>query len=187
MNRGARRSRLFETDADYQSFLACLILGLEKIPLRLFAYCVMPNHFHLVVWPKETGQLSRFMKLVTGTHSRRWHRARGSDGTGCVYQGRYRAVVVRRDDDFLTVCRYVERNALRAKLVTRAEDWPWSSLHQRLRNCHTVPLQPWPILQPVDWLSFVNQQEVAADVEAMRSSIGPRRLGRRASYEKVVG
>ena len=67
MNRGATRSRLFETDADYQSFLACLILGLDKIPLRLFAYCVMPNHFHVVVWPKETGQLSRFMKLVTGT------------------------------------------------------------------------------------------------------------------------
>jgi len=178
MNRGARRLPLFESDTDYQSFLACLIFGLEKIPVRLLAYCVMPNHFHLIVWPRETGQVSRLMQIVTARHSRRWHRSRGSEGTGCVYQGRYRAVAVQRDSHFLTVCRYVERNALRANLVKRAEDWPWSSLYQRCKDCHPVPLQPWPIPQPPDWLAFVNQQEGDADIKAIRWPIGPRPGGR---------
>lgn len=178
MNRGARRLRLFENDADYQTFLASLVHGLEKVPVRLLAYCVMPNHFHLVVRPTDSGQLGRFMQRVTSMHSRRWHRSRGSEGTGCVYQGRYRAVVVRSDEQFLAVCRYVERNAVRAKLVMRAEDWPWSSLYQRCRNCHPIPLQAWPILQPSDWLSFVNQQEPEAEIKSIRRPIGPRPGGR---------
>jgi putative transposase len=158
--------------------LACVIFGLQRIPLKLFAYCVMPNHFHLVAQPQQTAEISQFMQLVTAMHSRRWHRSRGSSGTGCVYQGRYRAVVIKRDEQFLTVCRYVEQNALRARLVERAEDWPWSSLFQRCRNCHSVPLQPWPILQPLDWLDFVNQPESAADIRAIRWPIGPRPGGR---------
>jgi putative transposase len=185
MNRGARRLRLFERDADYQSFLGCLILGLHEIPLRLLAYCVMPNHFHLVVWPAETGQISRFMKLVTGTHSKRWHRLHGTEGTGCVYQGRYRGVVVRQDAQFLTLCKYVERNALRAKLVGKAEDWPWSSLHQRCKSLNHVQLEPWPIPQPSNWLAIVNEPDQDADLKAMRSTVGHRRPGR--PPKKYVG
>ena len=184
MNRGARRLRLFETDGDYQSFLACVIAALERVPLRLFAYCVMPNHFHLIVQPQRTAEISQFMQRVTSTHSRRWHRSRGSSGTGCVYQGRYRAVVVKKDAQFLAVCRYVERNALRAQLVSRAEEWPWSSLHQRCRNCYPVPLHPWPILQPLNWLDLVNQPESDADIRAIRWPIGPRPGGRPA---KLLG
>ena len=178
MNRSARRLRLFEGDNDYQEFLACVLLGLEQVAVRLLAYCIMPNHFHLIVWPHKSPELSDFMRIVTGAHGRRWQRRRRVEGTGCVYQGRFRAVVVRRDSDFLAVCRYVERNALRAGLVTRAEEWPWSSLYQRCRNCHAVPLHPWPIPQPTDWLRMVNDVQSESDVNAVRSSIGYRPRGR---------
>jgi putative transposase len=171
MNRSARRLQLFSTDDEYQVFLGCLVLGLQRVSVRLLAYCVMPNHFHLVVWPRERGDLARFMKLVTGTHSLRWHGQRGSSGTGCVYQGRYRAVVVEGEGQFLTVCRYVERNPLRAELVRRAEDWPWSSAGQRFRNCHAVPVHAWPILQPSDWLSRLNEPERWADVDVIRTAL----------------
>ena len=168
MNRAARRLRLFDEDRDYQLFLICLSYGLDEVPVRLLAYCVMPNHFHLVVWPTESGQLGRFMQSVTATHSQRWHRARGSVGTGCVYQGRYRAVPVQQDEHFLKACRYVERNALRAKLVRRAEDWPWSSLSQRCRNSSAPLLTPWPIPQPANWLALMNESEPDRDVDAVR-------------------
>ena len=171
INRGVRRSRLFDQDADYQSCLTLLSAACERIPLRLLAYCLMPNHFHLVTWPDRDGQLSAFMQWFTATHSKRWHLCRGTTGTGSVYQGRFKAFPVQSDKHFLTVCRYVERNALRAGLVRRAEDWPWSSLAQRLRNCNSVPLEAWPVLQPDCWIDLLNEPEPASEVQRVRRSI----------------
>ena len=170
MNRAARRLRLFENDDDYQTFLMCVARSLHRIPIRLLAYCVMPNHFHLIVWPRGNGDLSAFMKLVTGTHSAHWHRSRGTSGSGAVYQGRYRAVPVLEDDRFLTVCRYVERNPLRAALVERAEDWPWSSLHQRCNKSTALVLNQWPIPQPPNWVVYVNRPEPTAELDAIRNA-----------------
>ena len=170
MNRGVRRLRLFDGVGDYLAFLRTLAEAQQQIELRVLAYCVMPNHFHLVVWPHEDGVLPRFMRLFTGTHGKRWHGWRKSTGTGSVYQGRYRAFPVQTDDHFLTVCRYVERNPLRAGLVRRAEDWPWSSLAARCRNRHIVELTTWPVLPPSHWLSVVNGDESAGDVAAIRAA-----------------
>src|SRR5580765_629246 len=114
MNRGVWRAQLFHQDGDYRLFRTLLSSTLDRTPIRLFAYCVMPNHFHLVCAPETDGQLSDFMRLLTLVHSKRWHAARGSTGTGCVYQGRFKAFAVQTDGHFLTVCRYVERNPLRA-------------------------------------------------------------------------
>ena len=164
VNRGARRLRLFDSDGDYRALVNCLAEGLKKIPIRLLAYCLMPNHFHLVLWPSASGQMGGFMRLVTATHSKRWHSVRGSTGTGCVYQGRYRRSAVQADMHFLIVCRYVERNPLRSRLVGRAEDWPWSSAGQRYRNSNLLPLHEWPVLQPRNWLDFINESEPHLDV-----------------------
>jgi putative transposase len=159
---------LFDTAGDYHAFEDCLIEARAVVPLRLLAYCLMPNHFHLVVWPMEDGQMSEFMRLATGTHGKRWHACRGTAGTGAVYQNRFKAFPVQGDSHFLTVCRYVERNALRAGLVKRAEDWRWSSIH---KNGHRLPLDPWPILQPPNWLDLVNADITASEVERVRRSI----------------
>ena len=96
------------------------------MPVDLLGYCLMPNHFHLVLRPHEDGDLGRWMQWLLTTHARRYHRHYGT--TGHVWQGRFKAFPVQDDDHLVTVLRYVERNALRAELVSRAEDWKWSSL-----------------------------------------------------------
>jgi putative transposase len=92
------------------------------------------------------------MHWLTMTHAKRWPTAKGSVGTGPVYQNRYYAVPVQTDHHLLAVLRYVERNPLRGSLVERAEDWRWSSLWQRCNSCHPAALSPWPIPQPEHWI-----------------------------------
>jgi putative transposase len=159
LNRAIRRDRLFESVADYRAFLNVIAQAQGRIPLRILAYCVMPNHFHLVAWPSVEGQLSEFMHWFTATHSKRWHSHRQTAGTGSVYQGRFKAFPVQTDTHFLTVCRYVEQNPLRARLVSKAQDWEWSSLCDRCNNCDHIQLAEWPIPQPDNWLELVNHVE----------------------------
>ena len=169
MNRAVWRARLFQQDGDYRLFRSLMVATLERVPIQLFAYCIMPNHFHLVCAGTLDGQLSDYMRLLTLVHSKKWHAARGTTGTGSVYQGRFKAFPVQSDTHFLTVCRYVERNALRAGLVARAEDWRWGSLADRGKNCSDFPLSIWPILQPPDWLDIVNGSE--PELDAIRVAV----------------
>ena len=147
--------------------------------MRCLAYCLMPNHFHLVLWPSTDTELSAFMAWLTATHSKRWHAWRRTNGTGHVYQGRYKAFPVSSDTNFLRLCRYVERNALRAGLVARAEDWRWSSLAQRARRLSTIALAEWPVPRPSDWIDLV-QIDVVEETEELRQAVrrsspyGPR-------------
>jgi putative transposase len=112
----------------------------HRVQMPLLAYRVMPNHFHLVLGPTVTADLSAFMHRLTVIHSKRWHAHRGTHGTGPVYQGRFKAIRIGDDTHFLTVCSYVVRNPVRAKLVEQAEDWPWSSLSRRGKDCDRVVL-----------------------------------------------
>ena len=170
LNRGVRRLQLFDRPADYRAFLKVLGEAQERVPLRCLAYCLMPNHFHLVLWPKTDTELSAFMAWLTTTHSKRWHARRGTAGTGHVYQGRYRAFPVSTDTHFLRLCRYVERNALRAGLVARAEDWPWCSLADRARGRSPISLADWPVERPSDWADLV-QLDVAEETEDLRRAV----------------
>ncbi len=143
----------------------------RRVPIDLFVYCLMPNHFHLVLRPHGDGDLAEFMRLGTVTHSKRWHAARGSKGTGAVYQGRYRAFAIGSERYFLNACRYVEANPLRAALVPKAEDWTWSSLSIRRKNCNGLTLAQWPILQPGGWVNLVNQSCEERELAALRRSV----------------
>ena len=91
----------------------------------------MPNHWHLLLWPRPDGELSEILQWITVTHTQRWHAHHHTAGTGSVYQGRFKSFPVQTDEHFLAVARDVERNALREKLVTRMEDWQWSSVWRR--------------------------------------------------------
>jgi putative transposase len=102
----------------------------------------------LVLWPKTDGQLSRFMQWLTMTHAARWHAHRHSVGRGHLYQGRFRSFPIQQDHHFLGVCRYVERNALRANLVAKAQDWRWSSLWARDDRSSALA----PFLAPGRWI-----------------------------------
>lgn len=171
VNRGAKRSRLFDCDSDYAAFEGLLSRAVERNDVALLAYCLMPNHWHLLVSPRVDGELSRFMHWLTTTHARRWQLARHADGQGAVYQGRFKAIPVSHDHHFLWVCRYVERNAARGFLVRRAEDWRWSSLWRRRNHVQVPCLAKWPVPEPVDWLNHVNTPQTDAELEAFRAAM----------------
>jgi putative transposase len=173
LNRGNARARIFHKDADYEAFERILADAKERYDMRVLAYCLMPNHWHLVLWPRHDGDLSRFIGWLTLTHTQRWHAHRGTGGTGHVYQGRFKSFPVQTDDHFLTVCRYVERNASRADLARRAEQWRWCSLWRRLSGDAESKklLSEWPVRCPRDWKDWVNEPQTEQEVEAIRRSI----------------
>ena len=174
LNRAAGRHTLFENDADYLAFERVLAEALDRVPVRLLAYCVMPNHWHLVLRPRADGELSRFLGWLTLTHTQRWHAHRHSAGTGHLYQGRFKSFPVQEDDHFLIVCRYVERNPLRARLVRRAENWRWGSLWRRERGSadERAVLSDWPVPRPRRWVELVNAAQTPAEEAAVRTAVG---------------
>src|SRR5688572_3301934 len=134
LNRANGKRTIFHGPHDYRAFERVLGEAQERLPMPVLAWCVMPNHWHLLLWPQNDGDLSEYMRRVTVTHAQRLHAHRVTAGTGHVYQGRFKSFIVQNDAHFLTVARYVEANALRAKLVARAEEWPWSSARRSLRD-----------------------------------------------------
>ncbi|NLE59052.1 MAG: hypothetical protein GX616_11870 [Planctomycetes bacterium] len=172
-NRAVARLPLLQKPADYVAFECVLVEARQRHPTRLLAYCLMPNHWHMVLWPREDGELTAFVRWLTHTHTMRWHTHYGSAGTGHLYQGRFKSFPMQNDEHFLTVCRYVERNALRANLVERAENWPWSSLWRR--HCGAPEareiLTDWPGGIPSNWLQTVNRPQSEAEVEAIRLAV----------------
>ena len=131
----------------------------------------MPNHWHLLLWPRSDGERSEVLRWITVTHTQRWHAHRHSSGTGPVYQGRFKSFPVQTDEHFLTVARYVERNALRAKLVERAEEWQWSSVYRRGRHDAELAdfLSPWPMERPQNWIEWINERDKASELDDLRS------------------
>lgn len=175
LNRAVGRGALFDKEADYQAFEKTLVEAFDRFHPRILCYCLMPNHWHLVLWPREDGELSEFMRWLTVTHTQRWHAHRETAGTGPVYQGRFKSFPIQEDHHLLRVCRYVERNALRANLVERAEDWPWCSLHRRRSGADAgrilLATAQWPAEPPQNWLAAVNRPESSHDLEALRRSV----------------
>ena len=184
-NRSVRRHQLFFDAADYKAFEQVLSQALEREPLRLLSYCIMPNHWHLVLWP-HADELSGFMHWLTSTHAKRWHIAHGSLGTGPVYQNRYGAVPVQTEKHLLTLLRYVERNPLRAHLVQRAEDWRWGSLWRRCNSCNDLPLATWPIPQPAMWVETVNELQAESELKEIQRAVGQGRPVGDISWSAMV-
>jgi len=174
LNRANNRAAIFKKDEDYLTFLRVLRDIQEKKPMRILAYCLMPNHWHLLLRPHRDGELGAFMQAITTTHVRRWRLHRGRVGEGHLYQGVYKSFPVQNDDPFYTVCRYVEGNALRAQLVRRAEDWRWGSLWQRRQRgwLEDYPLlHDWPLPRPRNWAALVNRAPTQAELEALQTAV----------------
>jgi len=174
LNRGNGRCTIFHKDGDYEAFERILAEALEHVPgMRLLAYCLMPNHWHLVVWPRADGELSDFGHWLTLTHTQRWHAHYHDVGTGHLYQGRFKSFPVATDEHFLQLCRYVERNALRAGLVSSAVEWRWASLWRRQQPEEHLRelLSDWPVAEPVGWLDYVNEPQTEAELERIRRCV----------------
>jgi len=188
---------VFRKPDDFAAFERILSLGCELVDMRVLAWCLMPDHFHLVLWPRKKGSISRFMQWVTTCHVRRYHRQHRSSGH--VWQGRFKAFVAQNGAHLLSVLRYVEYNPVRAGLATRAEDWPWGSARYASESgsfsagsiaekvpdpvsalnpgeiAPRLPLSAYltagPVRRPKPWLGFVNQPEDAAELQRLRAAV----------------
>jgi putative transposase len=186
LNRANARRTIFAQAADYELFLSVLAQGHQRVPTRTIGYCLMPNHWHLVLWPRGDGDLSEFMRWVSVTHTQRWHAGHGTAGQGHLYQGRFKSFPVQQaaltgsqrqagwlegGDPLLCVLRYVQRNPLRAGLVTSADLWPWSSLADpgapKQDGPPRPPLTPPPDGLPADWLELVNRPQSDKELAAI--------------------
>jgi putative transposase len=172
LNRANGRRRIFRRKADYEAFERVLGEGLARYAVELFCYQLMPNHWHLVLSPRRDGEMSRFLRWVTATHTMRYHAHFHTSGEGHVYQGRFKSFPIQDDAHFLVVCRYVERNAVRAQLVRRAEEWRWGSLWRWLQASEPSPrlLSAWPIPRRPHWTAHVNEPLTAGELDRVRRS-----------------
>ena len=174
LNRANARARIFDKNLDYEAFLSIIGETARLIPVEIFAFSIMRNHWHMVLRPTRDRDLGNFVQRLTTTHVRRWHLHRNSVGSGHLYQGTYKSFPIQDDEHFLTVCRYVEQNPLRAGLVQRAEDWRWSSLWASYIGAAKptdVVLSEWPVPKPKDWLSFVNAALTMKELDELRLSV----------------
>jgi putative transposase len=173
VNRANHRARVFHSPADYDTFIGCMLEAHERVTLPLLAVCLMPNHVHLVVRPLQDNDLARWTSWVFTTFVRRHHQKYGS--TGRLWQGRYKASLIQQDEHLLTVLRYVERNALTAALVKRAEDWRWGSLNWRRRHDAPLEMAPAPFKLPSYWVDYVNLPMTSAELSAVRECVRRQR------------
>lgn len=170
VNRSVARRPLFEDDDDYGMFMATLRETAKLTGMRVCALCVMPDHWHLVVWPERDGQLSAFAGRLGLAHTQRHHARHRSAGQGHLYQGRYRSFPIEDGAPFLAVCRYVERNPVRAGFVARAHEWIWSSAFLRRRRTKDPLLAAWPVPRPRDWAALLERVETPQALKALRVS-----------------
>jgi putative transposase len=188
LNRANARLPLFRKEADFLAFYDVLLQAHARHSIRILAWCVMSNHWHFVVWPKEDHQLSQFFGYLSLTHAARWQVAHHAVGSGHVYQGRFKNFMIQKDEHLLWVLRYVERNPLRANAVKRAQDWRWSSLSARdgpepIRDL----LSDWPIQRPRNWVEQVNRPQSEPELEAIRTAAQRGRpLGNKAWVHSIA-
>lgn len=187
INRGNNRARVFHAPGDYFAFLRAMHHACEQIPMRVLSFCIMPNHFHLVVWPRGDDDLALWMRRLQTSHARRYHKQHGTSGH--LWQGRYKSFPIQQDGHLNTVMKYVENNPVRAGLADKAENWHYSSAGCWLKAGppphilrawekegqapEKVPdwLVEGPVPRPTPWLRYVNAAVVESELNELRRSI----------------
>ncbi len=173
LNRGNGKQKVFHDSEDYRVFLKGVESSGINVPMRILSYCLMPNHFHLVLWPKRDGDLSRWMQRLMSKQIG-FYRAKYSS-VGHIWQGRFKAFPCQNGHHLLRVIRYVERNALQANLVSRAEDWKWSSAYWRPRSNGPVKLTKPPVFHSSNWFEYLNQPQPEDELKLLRECVNKDR------------
>ena len=173
LNRSNERKQIFHDDSDYASFVELIANAQDQFPVEVLATCLMPNHVHFLLLPKAGRDLARWAHWVFTSHVRRHHRKYSSEGR--IWQGRFKASVIQQDRHLLTVLRYVERNALSANLVARAETWRWGSLNWRVRSNPPVCLSESPAPLPSNWVQYVNEPQSLEELARVRAAVNRER------------
>jgi len=136
-SRGDRREAIYRDDDDRRAHLAVIAHAMDRFDAHVLAYCLMGNHFHLVLATRQAN-LSRLMRHVNGVYTQAFNRRHGL--VGHLFQGRFKAILVDREAYLLALCRYVERNPVAAGLADSVRDWPWSSYGA---HAGLAPVPPW--------------------------------------------
>lgn len=173
INRSNARWKIFKSPKNFNAVIQSLVETLEEYPIDIFSFCIMSNHWHFAVRPKENGDMGQFFGKFTQKVTQRWHAAHKTTGSGHLFQGRFKSFLVEQDSYFLQLMKYIEANALRAKLVGKAEDWQWGSLYIRLHNqdLSNAILKAWPVDLPKDYLKQVNDPLPKAELDHIRYSV----------------
>ena len=169
INRGNERRTLFLDADEYAQFVDLMGWTHKFVPMRVVGWCLMPNHWHLLLWPTVDNAISAYMHRLATTHAVLHRRRLALPGTGHVYQGRFRAFAVQDGRYYVTVMRYVEANPARAGLVPRASEWPWSSV--RARGAESPLVAPGPVELPANWPTVVNGPDRGRDTAAVRRCV----------------
>ena len=167
LNRGNNKQVTFQNSSDYTRFVSLLRETTEKFAIRYFAYCIMPNHFHLIMKSTCEDHLSKCMHWLLTAHVRRHHKTYNTSGH--VWQGRFKSFLIQENNHLLTVIRYIERNPVRAELVKHAIDWDWSSLKER-KTGNNIISNP-SISIPDKWEDFVDIPLTQGEIDKIRLSI----------------
>lgn len=190
INRANGRFSIFEAEHQYRDFEFLLDEVHQEFRMRILAYVIMPNHWHLLLHPLHDGDLSRAMQWLGNTHTRRHHSQTRTIGTGHLYQGRYKSFLVEDDTHLLTVLKYIERNPVRARLSDEAEGWRWGSAYQRIRGTEkesrllTFP----PVSLPPNYREWINEPEPSEELKSIRHSILKGvPYGGRSWQEQMIG
>jgi len=165
-NRRTDRQRLFPSSRSFEDFIHLMENGREKYNIRICTYCLMETHWHQAVWVREKGAtaVSRYLRSLSARHALRFRLVSDTRGQGHVYQDRYKSVEVEDDEHYLTLMRYIEANPVVARLVDRAEHWPWSGIAERLSGRRRI-LDDGPVPLPADWSDIVNRPSPDDDFE----------------------
>lgn len=141
--------------------------------MRILAYVIMPNHWQLLLYPKNDKDLSKALQWLGTSHARRHHTRKGTIGGGHLYQGRYKSFLVQEDYHFLTVLKYIERNPVRAKLSTKPELWRWGSAYRRVRGGKQQKslLAELPVHLPRNYRTWINQTEPSEELDILRHAV----------------
>jgi putative transposase len=169
INRGNGRQKVFHKDGDYQAFVELLVEAGKRFGLSVISYCIMPNHFHLLIQSGQTELLSKTMQWVMTSHVRRYHRHYGTSGH--VWQGRYKSFIVQSNEHLITVIRYIEANPVRAGVVISAADWPWSSHQARICIVKDKMQNDTVQMLPGAWTEYVDTPLTDTEIEKVRISV----------------
>lgn len=173
INRANGRLQIFNNDEEYKLFEELLLDTKELFDMRILAYELMSNHWHLVLHPKNDGDLGKFMHRLSNAHTRKVHASTGTNGSGHLYQGRYKSFLIDSENYLLSVIKYVERNAVRAKLVQNCEDWQWGSAWRRIYGTAQQKklLGKTPAELPDNYLNWINTVDKIDDLKMIRVSV----------------
>jgi len=188
VQRGHNRQAVFVTDADFRYYLSSLLEFKELFEVKVYAYCLMTNHVHLLLTPACQRGLGQLMKRLAGRQTRYCNKQEGRRGT--LWEGRYKSSLVDKDNYLLTCVRYIELNPMRAGMVAQPKDYPWSSYTARFDRSGKL-LDPVPglgrfLANQHDYQSFTQQAISDPRMQLIRDAVQRGQLTGDATFIEQI-